>query len=266
MLKGNIKYHYIFYIEMSLLRTVFIATLLLLGIGLKAQIVISGTVYDSTKLYSITGVKVVSTGGSTTMTDSNGVYHISVSPKDSISFYYANRPTTKFPVQVISNYNQFDISLKVRAKERYKVLKEVRVFSMTHREDSIQNRQMYAKIFNFNKPGIKSEVGTSGVAGFDLDQLINVFKFRRNKQILKFQKFMEYQEAERYIDFRFNSQLIRKMTGLSGDSLINYKNIFRPPYDYITSSSITEFYSYILKSVTAFRNGEIKKPDFSTNQ
>ena len=251
---------------MSLLRFVFIIILLLGGIALKAQIVITGTVYDSTKLYSITGVKVVSTGGNTTMTDSNGVYHINVSSKDSISFYYANRPTTKFPVQVIANYNQFDISLKVRAKERYKLLKEVRVFSMTHKEDSLQNRQIYAKIFNFSKPGLKSDMGTSGVAGFDLDQLINVFKFRRNKQILRFQKFMEYQEAERYVDFRFSSQLIKKMTGLAGDSLIRYKNIFRPPYEFITTSSITEFYSYILKSVSAFRGGEIKKPDFSPNQ
>ncbi|GAC1584529.1 MAG: hypothetical protein NVS3B19_00730 [Ginsengibacter sp.] len=251
---------------MSLLRFVFIVTILLCGIALKAQIVISGTVYDSTKLYSITGVKVVSTGGNTTMTDSNGVYHIIVTPKDSISFYYANRPTTKFPVQVISNYNQFDISLRVRAKERYKMLREVRVFSMTHKEDSLQNRQLFAKIFNFSKPGLRSDMGTSGVAGFDLDQLINVFKFRRNKQILKFQKFMEYQEAERYVDFRFNSQLINKMTGLAGDSLISYKHIFRPPYEFITTSSMTEFYSYIIKSVSAFRGGEVRKPNFSSNQ
>ncbi len=266
MLNGNIKYHYIFYIKMGLLRIVFIGSLLLLGFGVKAQIVISGTVYDSTKLYSITGVKVVSTGGTTAMTDSNGVYHINVSPKDSISFYYANRPTTKFPVQVIANYNPFDISLKIKAKERYKMLKEEKVVSMTHKEDSLQNRQIYAKIFNFSKPTVRSDMGTSGVAGFDLDQLINIFKFRRNKQILKFQKFMEYQEAERYVDFRFNSQLIKKMTGLSGDSLINYKSIYRPPYDFITTSSMTEFYSYILKSVAAFRNGELKKPDFSTSQ
>jgi hypothetical protein len=92
------------------------------------QIIVSGTVYDSTKVYSVSGVQVKSTNGSFTFTDSAGIYHIKVSDKDSISFFYGNKPTMKFPVTTISDYGQFDISLRVGVKEKYKPLKEIFIF------------------------------------------------------------------------------------------------------------------------------------------
>ncbi len=57
------------------------------------QNIISGRVYDSTKLYVVPGVIVKSTGGGSTITDSLGTYHINTNENDSISFYYANMPT-----------------------------------------------------------------------------------------------------------------------------------------------------------------------------
>src|SRR5205085_7414862 len=93
---------------------VFFPVFLLLSNFIHGQIIISGTVYDSTKLYVVPGVIVKSTGGGSTITDSLGVYHINATEKDSISFYYANKPTQKFPIKTISNYNDFDISLQVR--------------------------------------------------------------------------------------------------------------------------------------------------------
>lgn len=230
----------------------------LLCITVKSQITVSGTVYDSTKLYSITGVRVASTGGNYVFTDSVGIYHITVNEKDSLSFYYAGRPTTKFPVSSISNYNEFDISLRIKAKELYKTLKEVRVFSKSHKEDSLENRVTYSKIFNYSKPGIRSESNPgSAAAGFDLDELIHVFRFRKNKENLRYQKFMVDQEQDSYINYRFSPLIIQKLTNLKGDSLIRYRKLYQPSYSFLNRSSQAELYLYIESSVAAFRKEEV---------
>jgi hypothetical protein len=243
-----------FYLLTSIFFT-FLFGLCLLNNFCIAQIIVSGTVYDSTKLYSVSGAEVRSTGGASTITDSMGIYHIQVTEKDSISFFYANKPTLKFPVKSISNYNEFDISLRVRVKEKYKPLKEIVIFS-NYRADSVENRLNYAGIFNYNRPGIRSTYTPGATAGFDLDELINIFRFRRNKQHLQFQKRLIEQEQERYVDYRFNTKMLKRVTGLSDTMLVKYKNEYRPSYELVTSISEVEFYEYILITSTKFKKDE----------
>src|SRR5688572_10936876 len=159
------------------------------------QVIVSGTVYDSTKLYSITGVEVKSTGGDMTLTDSAGIYKISVTEADSISFFYRNKSTIKFPVKSISNYHEFDISLQVRVKEKYKPLKPIYIFS-SYRKDSAEKRIAYSKIFNYDRPGLGTTYTPGSSAGLDLVELINIFSFRKNKQTRQFQKRLIQQEQD----------------------------------------------------------------------
>lgn len=221
-----------------------------------AQIIISGTVFDSTKLYVVPGVNVSSTSGLTTITDSLGAYHITVSKKDSLSFFYKGKSTVKFPVEAINNYNSFDISLRIRTNDKYKLLKGVTVFADTYRRDSLENRMEYSKIFHFEKPTIRSDYEPGAAAGLDLDEFIRMFQFRKNKQNLAFQKRMVEQEQDRYVDYRFSSKVINRITGLSGDSLTRYKKMYRPSYLFTISSSLTEFYEYILNTSYAFKRQE----------
>lgn len=58
----------------------------------------------------VENVRVVSTGGMFSITDSLGKYSIMVKEADSISFHFNNKPTQKFPVVKILNPRQFDIS------------------------------------------------------------------------------------------------------------------------------------------------------------
>ena len=224
--------------------------------NLPAQINISGTVYDSSKLYVVPGVNVSSTSGLSAITDSLGAYHIKASKRDSISFFYLGKSTVKFPVETITNYNGFDISLRVKIKDKYKLLKGVTVFADTYRRDSLENRMAYSKIFDFDKPTIRSNYEPGGAAGLDLDQLIGMFQFRKNKQNLAFQKRLVEQEEDRYVNYRFNSKIINRITGLSGDTLTNYKKLYRPSYYFVISSTLTEFYQYILNTSYAFKREE----------
>ena len=236
--------------------TVIFICSLLPAVHANSQIIISGTVYDSTKLYVVPGVIVKSTGGGSTLTDSLGMYHISVTEKDSISFFYANKPTQKFPVKTIGNYSDFDISLRIRVFEKYRLLKEVKVFSKNYRQDSAENRQNYSRIFKYDKPGLKISMSEGSPPGLDVDELINMFRFRRNKQNLAFQKRLLAEEEEKYINYRFNSTLLKRVTGLSGELLEKYKFRYRPSYEFLVTATELEFYQYVLTTAAKFKTEE----------
>lgn len=220
---------------------------------LLGQVIVSGTVYDSSKLYTVEGVIVKSTGGASTLTDSSGVYHISTLEKDSISFFYNNKPTQKFPIKSISNYNSFDVALRVRVMEKYKYLKEVKIFSKSYKQDSAENRLSYSKIFDYQKPGLRSTYTPGSPPGLDLDEVIGMFRFRRNKMNLAFQKRLLQEEEDKYVNYRFNNSLLKRVTGLSGVDLEKYKMEYKPSYEFIVTASEVEFYQYIIASASKFK-------------
>ena len=88
---------------------------------MRAQYKVKGTVFDSSRIYRIEAVTVMSTNGKMTMTDSLGRYQINVGEKDSIWFSYLGKPTPKYPVLKIADVNQFDIALRLKSD----VMKEV---------------------------------------------------------------------------------------------------------------------------------------------
>ncbi len=241
-----------------LLRLYILVILLQVLPGMKTcgQITISGTVFDSSRLYVVPGVAVSSTSGLHTTTDSLGAYHINVSEKDSISFSFRGKSTIQFPVKAMSNYSDFDISLRVRVNAKYKVLQGVTVFSDTYHRDSTENRMEYSKIFNYEKPGISSTFEPGGPAGLDLDALIGMFNYSKKRENLAFQKRLVEDEQDKYVDYRFNPRLIRRITGLSGDTLTRYIKLYKPSYYFIVSSSLAELYQYILDTSYAFKKEE----------
>ena len=124
--------------------------------------------------------------GVVAFTDSMGKYHIWVNERDSLTFVYNNKATQKFAVTKITDPNHFDISLHINAKGKYHVLNEVIVYSKSYQEDSIENRKTYANIYSYSKPGLKGSVNPDGSVGFDLNEIINAFRFKRNQRILAF--------------------------------------------------------------------------------
>jgi hypothetical protein len=240
-------------------------SLFLCSITLHAQITISGTVLDKSKVNRVENVRVLSTGGMFTTTDSMGRYSIQVKPGDSLYFVYKNKPTQSFPVNTIANQQQFDISIHLNLESKYSVLKEVIVYSKSYRQDSIENRQTYADVFQYQRPGLSTSIVPGGGVGADANELINVFRFRRNKRLKAFQQRLELQEQEKYIDYRFNKLTIGRITGLSGIGLDSFLVWYRPSYEFTQMSSEIAFTQYILNASYQFRKimplGEAKKED-----
>lgn len=228
--------------------------MLLLTGTVAAQFSISGTVYDASKVIPVKNVLVKSSNGMMTITDSTGHYNIAASDKDSLTFIYREKPTAKFAVKQIENIGSFDISLHVKVTEKFRTLKEVRVFSKNFREDSIANRQEYAKIFNYQRPGIKTTSSNySGTPGLDLDEFINIFRFKRNRQIKHLQNRLLDQEQEKYINYRFNKILVKRVTHLEGKNLDDFMVRYRPDFAFIQTATTVNFYQYILNASYQFK-------------
>ena len=224
-----------------------------LGQTLHAQFVLSGTVFDSSKINYVPGVTVVNKEGKFTMTDSLGRYSLTVTEKDSVSFIFRSKATQSFAVRTIPDPSHFDISLRVPYKGKYSTLKEVVVFGKTYKEDSIENRETYAKIFNYEKPTLRTSVSPSGVPGADVDEIINMFRFKRNKRLKQFQIRLEKEEQEKYVTFRFNKTLVKKLTHLEGQQLDTFLVKYRPDYEFTSNADEVMFNQYILNCYYKYR-------------
>jgi len=147
-----------------------------------------------------------------------------------------------FPVNMMNATTGFDIALHVKPTE----LAEVRVAPKNYYLDSLQNRKDYAKIFNYKKPGLALSDGSSGSGvGLDLDQIINMFRFKRNRRLQAFQDRLIEDEHDKFIDHRFTHYIVKKITGLSGNALDSFMYRFRPSYEFTKIATDYEFFDYI---------------------
>ena len=226
---------------------------LVFSISALAQYKVKGVVYDSSRLYRIESVTVLSSSGKGTMTDSLGRYQLDVGEKDSIWFSFLGKPTPKYPVLKIQDISRFDIALRLKVD----VLEEVRVRSRFYKEDSVRNRKDYASAFNFRRPNFESLVSVNGMgAGIDIQELIRLFQFRKNKSMEKFRERLLEQEREKFVDHRFSKGLVKRLTGLDGEELTRFMATYRPSYEFALFTSEYDFQYYIKQAGEAFKRSK----------
>jgi len=207
-------------------------------------------VYDITQRIPLEGVSVLSASGRGTATDSNGHYTIMLPSSDSIYFSYIGKPTKPVAVKDIAHPWEFNMSLHVTSG----LLPTVIVRGKSYKLDSMQNRADYARIFNFQKPNPLNtvNVGAGGVVGMDPNEIINMFRFKRNKRILAFQNRLMQQEQDKYVDHRFTKTIVKKLTGLQGEKLEAFMVRYRPDYYFVQACNDLELYQYIWQAGKQF--------------
>ncbi len=210
---------------------------------------LKGTVYDSTSKYPVISVSVLTSSGKGAVTDVFGNYEIEVRETDSVWFSYLNKPTIKYAVAKIFDASRFDIALHINIP----VLKEIIVRPRAYKLDSIQNRIDYAKAFNWEKPKLSPSVNSDGSVGFDLEEIIRMFQFRKNKSAAKFRDRLLEEEREKFIDHRFNKALVLRLTGLVGAERDSFMLICRPSYELSLFTSDYDFQFYIKKCYEAYK-------------
>jgi hypothetical protein len=227
----------------------------------KAQdVLVSGSILDSTGKLTISSVKVMSNRGAVTYSDSVGHYNLLVFSDDSVHFTFRNKTTVWFPVKDMKYSSQFDIALKIRIQDRYQTLKEVVVIKKSYRQDSLENRQKYSKIFNGSTGGLRlteSSMLGGGTPGLDPNEIINMFRFRRNRNLRNLQKRLLDEEAKKFIDYRFNKNLVKRISGLESPDLETFMRVWRPTYDLCAGAEEYDFHYFILEASKLFKKGVV---------
>ena len=233
--------------------------LLLSATALFAQqsdmVTVKGRIYDRNRQTGLEAVTVMTTSGRWTMTDSIGYYRLEASLRDTIYFSYQNKETARYPVAEMQDPTQFSLALHVYIP----YLPNVIVRAPNYQIDSMMNREFYSKIFDWQKPNpLKSvNVGPTGV-GMDPNAIINLFRFRNNRRIAALQERLIQEEQDKYIDYRFNKNLVKKLTGLDGELLTRFMAKYRPPYDFCVLSNEIEMGYYIQQ---CYRTDTGRMPD-----
>ena len=213
-------------------------------------------VYDISGNRPIESV-IVNSGKNKTVTDSIGRYIITVKSKDSIWFSLFGKNTQKYPVDTVSDPQNFNIMIHVAGYD----LPEVKVRNSYYKLDSLQNRKDYAKYFNYQPPGLslsdgQQMFGPAGLTiGLDLDAIINMFRFHRNRNLQFLQKRLVSQEHDKYVDYRFTSRFVNKLTHLEGDALAKFMTYCRPSYELLGVLNDLELGLYIQKKFVEYKKG-----------
>jgi hypothetical protein len=226
-----------------------------------AQVLLQGKVFDISKKTPLESVAVLTTSGRGAITDSTGTYSLNARETDTIYFSYMGKNTNRFAVKDITERLNFNISIHVVSNE----LPGVTVRSRNYLIDSLQNRKDYAKAFNYRKPTLSIVTNRNytpgGVgAAFDLDAIINMFRFKYNRQMLSLQKRLVQQEQDKYIDKRFSKWFVTRLTKLQDASLDSFMLLYRPDYEFLLSVNDIELGVYIEESYKHFdrvRKGEL---------
>ena len=222
-----------------------------------AQLKLHGTVYDYYSKRPLDAVTVQCTSGSYAISDSTGRFTISISLKDSVWFSYLSKNTMKYPVDTIKNLSNFEIAIYVDAAW----LPAIKIRNKNYKQDSIANREEYAKVFNFRKPTVRitspspnNYTPGSVTAGLDINEFINMFRFRRNRQMLSMQQRLEQQEKEKYVNHRYTKYLVGKLTGLKEKELDSFIQISKPSYDLLVMMNDLELGYYTQKIFEIYKN------------
>jgi len=220
------------------------------------SVTISGVVYDISGRRPIESV-VVHANSNQAITDSLGRYIITIKAKDSLWFSLFGKNTNKYPIDTIEDPRNFNIMIHVTGVD----LPEVKVRNSYYRLDSLQNRMDYAKYFNYQAPGLKLSnnqqlFGPGGLTvGLDLDEIINMFRFKRNRNLQFLQKRLLSQEQEKYVNYRFTKRFVQKITHLEGANLSSFMEYCKPSYEVLGLLNDLELGYYIQQKYNQFKKG-----------
>lgn len=99
----------------------------------------------------------------------------------------------------------------------------------------------------------KESLEVPRLTGIDVVQHPFSAMSKKNRQIWAFQDEYRFYQEQKYIDYTFNPRLVSKITGLQGDSLQTYMELWRPSYQQLRAMSEYAYFNYIKRTAEAYR-------------
>lgn len=169
--------------------------------------------------------------------DLNGQFEIEVFKDDLLEFSRRGYRTERLRIQNENLPKQYSIHL-----QKVKSSKESRSAKLLFQLDSINFDQTYFTQMNGARKGERHSC-----PGTSLSAMSN-----KNQKKWAFQALFKKWQNEKYVDFIFNSETVKKIANLSGDDLAKFMNAYRPTEDFLRTATQYELLEYIKKSYRKF--------------
>jgi hypothetical protein len=244
----------------TLKRLVTMVTVTFIGLHTDGQVLIHGTVYNRAEGKPVSGVSVLSIAGAGTSTDSMGKYQIRLALTDSLYCSWLGRATGRFAVKDIPADQAFDLDLDDTNSFFLPAFSVIG--GRDYYRDSVSNRANYSKAFGYTgRDGPQdrnlSQAGGVGL-GLDLDNLLNPSADNRAQAL---QQRLQEDERDKYIDHKFNRQLVKKITGLDTPALDSFMRNYRPSFELLhTFETDYEYFQWISYSAKSFMEAWKRDP------
>jgi hypothetical protein len=225
---------------------------LLTGINAFGQ-KITGFVIDKTTKQPLSGA-LVSLGSSHTFTNISGAFEITT-PSVHDSLKVTHFAYKSYTVAIAKGITTLHIELEPRVTK----LNEVTVHgSRDFKQDSIENRNAYAKQFNYTGPKVMDAFTGNGDKQpgdiISINPLLLVAALtKKSLPEYKFKKMLISDEHEQYVDEHFNKGIVSRITGLKGDTLSVFLTQYRPKYEFVLTATDYDMEVYIKESFKKFK-------------
>ena len=222
---------------------------------------LKGTIKDKHSGDFLIGVS-VKVASRSTYSDGYGKFIVSgVKLGDTITFSSIGYREVKY---IVDNSNLDH--LVIYMEQATILLGEVKINSLrNYKADSLKFREEFAKTFNYSKPKFKdifirknyssnvpghpnqASNSTASLISVDVLSVISMLGKNRTPQSKLQQKLIK-EEEERYLDNTFSKRKVQNLTGLKGDSLQTFMQLYRPNIDTAKYMSDYDIILYIKKS------------------
>lgn len=211
-----------------------------------AQATIQGIVFDTRTKQRISQVYVYNTandnGG---YNNTRGEFAIDASPGDILiaaaKGYYPDTLVVSDKKIVLFDMTRSTIWLD-----------EVSVIARRSPEERLEeNQREFSTAYSKGNAGSIFSTGPTG-AGVSIDALYRLIS-REGKNSRRLQEIIENDYRESVIDYRFTPELVGNVTGLRGESLVDFMRQYRPSYYFILSANDYNLAFYIRSSLARYR-------------
>jgi hypothetical protein len=222
---------------------------------------LKGTIKDKRSGDILIGVS-IKVASHSTYSDGYGKFTLSgIKLGDTITFSSIGYSEEKY---IVGNSNLDN--LVIYMEQTSILLDEVKINPLrNYKADSLKFREEFAKTFNYSKPKFKdifitknyssnvpghpnqASNSTASLISVDVLSVISMLGKKRNPQSKLQQKLIK-EEEDRYLDNTFSKRMVQNLTGLKGDSLQTFMQLYRPGIDTAKYMSDYDIILYIKKS------------------
>ena len=228
------------------------AILQLLFSGALAQALVSGNIKGNSELLFSATIQNISQHRVNT-SDLGGNYKIQAGIGDTVIFSHLGYISDT----VVVNSTMFIERLPIELKVKISNLATVDVNEMSKYElDSLSRREDYDYIFKNknNKPLWDNKLSGDG-RGVNFSPIGHWSSEEKQKRKLK--ERLERDDREEFIYYKF-SRRVPKLTGLQGDSLLQFINKYKPTYEYCLHATSLDILLYINDRLVLFKKKNAK--------